>query len=299
VFRGLPDTIQIVGFGWSFLVSLFSVAWFVTILGIEDMIKTGESTKLLMVGLMIGVGHNVFLMIFTLLGWRQLHSFLNNLSLQELYTRTRQTEERFEDIIRFEIIDPEIPYLVMISPTFHQILQEEIKSYNREEIQSWKNQILSLKTGKYQRKKPTPNTNLLDIKESDKDKERGCHSLSIKMSPGYIETADPHYNSKLYYSFDDMDILDMITKRPARKNNENDNLCYICVSKAPNAIVMDCGHGGMCYECAIESWRKGNKCVMCRQEVYRILKVNFYENINVSKPVHGTKKVVETKLIQS
>jgi len=305
-FRGLPDTIQIFGFGWSFLVSLFSVAWFVTILGIENVINNGRY-KLLMIGLIFGMIHNGLLMLFTVLGWSQLHSFLNNLSLQELYTRTRQTEERFEDIIRFEIIDPEIPYLVMTSPTFHQILQEEIKSYNQEEIRSWKNQIFSLKAGKYLKKKPAnTDANLLDViskegidQNNPATQDRASHSLSIKMSKHYIDASEPHCHSKLYYSFDDMDILDMITKRPARKLNENDNLCYICVSKVPNAIVMDCGHGGMCYECAIESWRKGNKCVMCRQEVVRILKVNFYENINVSKPVHGTKKVVETKLIKS
>ena len=70
-------------------------------------------------------------------------------------------------------------------------------------------------------------------------------------------------------------------------------MCYVCVQRPPTAIIMDCGHSGICYECAIEGWRKDEKCMMCRQRVTNILKVKFYEKLNISKSIHGTKKIVD------
>jgi len=305
--RGASDKTKIIGFGWSFLVSLFSVVWFVLILGLQRVINSHNGSNLFTIGIIIAIVHNVILILFTFLEWSQLKTFLNHLSLHELYSRAREREESFADIIKFEIIEPEIPYLVMISPTFHQLLHQEIKNYSREEIRSWRDQISQVKTGKYQKRK-NGDTKLLDlgIKEGAcaivaNEKERISQSLSIQMAPNPLDTSENQQSSKLYYSFDDMDIIGMVTKHPAKRENEkeSDNLCYICVEKTPNAIVMNCGHGGMCYECAIESWRKGNKCVMCRREVDKILKVNFFENINISKPIHGIKKIIETRLIQS
>ena len=30
---------------------------------------------------------------------------------------------------------------------------------------------------------------------------------------------------------------------------------------------MDCGHGGVCYDCALEIWYISNKCHMCREKI--------------------------------
>ena len=34
---------------------------------------------------------------------------------------------------------------------------------------------------------------------------------------------------------------------------------------------MDCGHGGICYECAVEIWKKNNECYLCRNVLNFIL----------------------------
>ena len=58
-------------------------------------------------------------------------------------------------------------------------------------------------------------------------------------------------------------------------NEDNENkVCYICVEKPCNAVVMNCGHGGVCYDCALEFVKKKNQCMQCRQEVNQVIKIN-------------------------
>ena len=46
-----------------------------------------------------------------------------------------------------------------------------------------------------------------------------------------------------------------------------DKTCLICFDKETDAIFMDCGHGGVCYECAIEIWKSTNECHLCREPI--------------------------------
>lgn len=41
-------------------------------------------------------------------------------------------------------------------------------------------------------------------------------------------------------------------------------LCLVCFDKPPDAVTMSCGHGGLCYDCAMEIWRKTSGCYICR-----------------------------------
>lgn len=56
---------------------------------------------------------------------------------------------------------------------------------------------------------------------------------------------------------------------------------------------MDCGHGGVCYECAIENWKKSNNCVICRSEVKMIYEVELVKGTHVSKVAKYITKNVE------
>jgi len=57
------------------------------------------------------------------------------------------------------------------------------------------------------------------------------------------------------------------------------NSCLICFDKPPDAVFMDCGHGGyinnngiyfnfifegVCYECAVELFKATTECYLCR-----------------------------------
>jgi len=56
-------------------------------------------------------------------------------------------------------------------------------------------------------------------------------------------------------------------------------------------VFMSCGHGGICYECAQESWKKADKCVICRHPIEKIVKIKEIKGIEVSRVVEVTKKV--------
>ena len=53
--------------------------------------------------------------------------------------------------------------------------------------------------------------------------------------------------------------------------NENHNIdssnqaCLICFEGIPDAFYTPCGHGGVCYECAIELMKKTEECFLCRE----------------------------------
>jgi hypothetical protein len=43
--------------------------------------------------------------------------------------------------------------------------------------------------------------------------------------------------------------------------------CLICFDALPDAVFMTCGHGGVCYTCAIDVWKKNAECYLCRKEI--------------------------------
>ena len=42
------------------------------------------------------------------------------------------------------------------------------------------------------------------------------------------------------------------------------NSCLVCFDNAPDTVFLDCGHGGLCYECALDVWKKTGECYLCR-----------------------------------
>jgi Zinc finger, C3HC4 type (RING finger) len=45
-----------------------------------------------------------------------------------------------------------------------------------------------------------------------------------------------------------------------------DKLCYVCVAREANAVLLECGHGGVCYDCALGlvQQRRERSCPICR-----------------------------------
>ena len=56
--------------------------------------------------------------------------------------------------------------------------------------------------------------------------------------------------------------------------NEED-LCSICFTGPQDAVLLECGHGGICYDCAKRCLRKkGRECPMCRAPVDQVVQIN-------------------------
>ena len=77
-------------------------------------------------------------------------------------------------------------------------------------------------------------------------------------------------------SIEDLDkVNEHSTAGTAEEISEEEDLCYLCCEKKSDAILMNCGHGGVCYECVVPLIKKKNQCMQCRCLVSEIYKVDL------------------------
>ena len=67
-----------------------------------------------------------------------------------------------------------------------------------------------------------------------------------------------------------------VSKESARDEQglDDENLCSICFSEPASTVLLDCGHGGICLTCAIDSMKKNNHCLFCREKVVQIIEID-------------------------
>ena len=51
--------------------------------------------------------------------------------------------------------------------------------------------------------------------------------------------------------------------------------CNICFCNLSDAVSLPCGHGGLCYDCAVKVLRLNTQCSLCRKTVKQVLKVDL------------------------
>ena len=49
------------------------------------------------------------------------------------------------------------------------------------------------------------------------------------------------------------------------KSNIAENVCIMCCSNGPDAVLMPCSHGGICYECCLKISKVNPICPYCRK----------------------------------
>ena len=52
--------------------------------------------------------------------------------------------------------------------------------------------------------------------------------------------------------------------------------CLTCMEKISNAVLMNCGHGGICYECATKLLQEVGVCHICRAKIEIVVRVFQY-----------------------
>ncbi|CAD8089935.1 unnamed protein product [Paramecium sonneborni] len=77
----------------------------------------------------------------------------------------------------------------------------------------------------------------------------------------------------------------------SQKTQTVNNQCIICCEKQANAVLMKCGHGGICFECAYASAQKTKECFLCRQKVIEIYEIDQNEQGNYLK-VHSKTRII-------
>lgn len=291
---------NLVGLVWDFLNALFSWVWGFSLLGIIEQLRDDNGTSLLFPALTVGVIHCTVLVLYTVLLRKNLGLYLTS----TLHNMTGNDEEVTQTVSHsFETVKQSIPYLLKVSPTYFMVMggDSKMKDQSRTAIKQAqevkKQRILKFQNSKriiiqapkrqnnFEHKSATLRVGSFKGKLSDNSPMTGT---SCENTPSHLHIRKAH----LYYSDDDIDIVSQVLQRKAQNqdNEENNPKCVVCCMEEPNAVFMRCGHGGICYECALETWKKGDKCIMCRQPIDEILKVTLVNEINVAKVIEGTKK---------
>jgi len=84
--------------------------------------------------------------------------------------------------------------------------------------------------------------------------------------------------------------------QPSFVNNSEteETICQICFDKAPDSVFMECGHGGVCFNCALDVWRNSEECYLCRARIEQILQLDC-EQVNSDRYY---KIIASTRLIE-
>ncbi|CAK88934.1 unnamed protein product (macronuclear) [Paramecium tetraurelia] len=65
-----------------------------------------------------------------------------------------------------------------------------------------------------------------------------------------------------------------IIKKNKPAHHNSNNKCIICCEQASNAVFMNCGHGGICYQCAVQVAQNQKECFLCRQIILQIYEID-------------------------
>ena len=83
------------------------------------------------------------------------------------------------------------------------------------------------------------------------------------------------------YDDDDDDLASLGSSRfgddaeaPAPAPAPDRHLCYVCCLARRDAVIMECGHGGLCYACGVAlAQRHPRTCPICRSPISSVLRV--------------------------
>ncbi|CAK86313.1 unnamed protein product (macronuclear) [Paramecium tetraurelia] len=75
--------------------------------------------------------------------------------------------------------------------------------------------------------------------------------------------------------------------------SQTSNICIVCYERGPNAVFMNCGHGGTCYQCAIDIWKQKMVCYLCRSKIEYILKVDLEDRYGDLFKVVSTTQMID------
>ena len=281
-----PSAKLIIGSFWYMLNAFYTAVWLgIANEGGKELDSRASNITLL---LKIGMIHSGVLLLFNLLFWRLLCKFqefevqgeLLEAEEEEEFGITMQNGHQ-STRIRFQTSKEDRANLVMISPTFFTYFKKGKKGKNDRQSEN-------VKKGA---RNPNPGNQNLALNSP--------YASEKAIPSNFVFSPTKQFPKNLDYSEGDIDVRKNLPhcQPPMLKKGESvvssENLCTICYDTAPNAVFMDCGHGGICYECALESWKKNDNCILCRQRINKVLKIMIIKPFNVVKVIESTKKVVE------
>ena len=254
--------------------------------------------------LLIGIGVRIYI--------KGLRQFLKErIVLQSI---SREKLKNLEERMEFQIEKVHEDYLFPLSGTYFCPLEESPKNLMKlnqsycEPVGMQTTQRRSLrrsKTVKCKKLSVMYRKEVIELMALESKTPKGNKlNQSMNTIEGFREDngfGDYMDNQKgLGVSFDDKDVFERIIKDDMRpdRNEEGKKLCQICFEKEPDAVVMGCGHGGVCLECGVTGWKKIDQCHICRSNIEYLALVKYFPRLNVFKVVKKVRKVKERRVIE-
>ena len=69
--------------------------------------------------------------------------------------------------------------------------------------------------------------------------------------------------------------VEIQSEEEKEEGEDEEGLCFICYANPQNVVFLDCGHGGMCLDCAMDMIKKNNICSLCRETVVQIIEIDY------------------------
>ena len=54
---------------------------------------------------------------------------------------------------------------------------------------------------------------------------------------------------------------------------EDSNSCMVCLERPSNAVLLECGHSGVCVDCACALWAQSRRCPVCRKGFAAVVRI--------------------------
>eukprot|EP01017_Pseudomicrothorax_dubius_P025143 TRINITY_DN2682_c0_g4_i2.p2 TRINITY_DN2682_c0_g4~~TRINITY_DN2682_c0_g4_i2.p2 ORF type:complete len:109 (+),score=9.83 TRINITY_DN2682_c0_g4_i2:982-1308(+) len=85
------------------------------------------------------------------------------------------------------------------------------------------------------------------------------------------------YNQDKIQEENPSDVNKLQAQSPGSPASDSGHLCIICLTTPYNA-VFDCGHSGICIDCALKLFKKKKVCHLCRKTINKVmmLEPDFY-----------------------
>lgn len=63
-------------------------------------------------------------------------------------------------------------------------------------------------------------------------------------------------------------------RRPWNTNTD-ETTCYVCMAAPASAILLECGHVGICLDCAVRLCATTRRCPLCRKYISRVREIEI------------------------
>ena len=330
LYAELSIATQIIGLLWYVIYYGLISGGFLVLIGLGQLTDNSNNDTFVRNAFLIGLVITASLLVYSIILFKYLIIFFR--TFNPLINNTARDLKQADGDITLQV-EKKQNYFIMRSSTYFQPINTELFLPGLEKIKEFRQALSNFRFWGYKSDEKINNEkeqpkSLIDIRTlreyKEKLDERFSHNtlnivdpktfkradrskmaatfknLSSRYEQEVAEDRDNHEDnkpsSKNYLSEGNIANIRYDKSNGRTPNGAKDEVCYICCEDKANAILMNCGHGGICYPCATYLIKKKNECMECRGEVATIVKVEVNRNVrDIVKGVEVT-TIVKAKV---